>query len=57
MDKETFQQLGERERQRLGIDGTAGDAQDVKHSFIAHPALPGTCCVACGLTPAARVHR
>lgn len=44
---------GEVARQRLGIDGTAGDAQDIAHPYtpegFAH-------CVVCGLAASARVH-
>jgi len=46
MSDEDFQNAGEPIRQQLGIDGTAGDAQDVPH-----PAVPDTngTCLACGL--------
>jgi len=42
---------GEHLRRRYGIDGTAGDAQDVEHPY--HAATDGSCLV-CGL---AEVHR
>lgn len=50
-----FQDRGAPHRQRLGIDGTAGDAQDVPHGFVADE--PHTWCVVCGLAEAAKVHR
>lgn len=47
--------LGEEWRQQMGIDGTAGDAQDVEHPYTAtgdlHPKSPDAC-LACGLGPA-----
>lgn len=46
-DIHTFQETGEQARQRLGIDGTAGDAQDIRHQFIPAPGELG--CLACGL--------
>lgn len=46
-----WQDRGEPERHRLGIDGTAGDAQDVPHPY----AGPGWC-TACGLAATASVH-
>lgn len=42
------QDEGEADRQRLGIDGTMGDAQDVSHPFL--PSRTGTCRV-CGMAP------
>lgn len=45
---------GEGERARLGIDGTAGDAQDVPHKF-ADGGMRG--CEACGLDHSAAVHQ
>jgi hypothetical protein len=54
VDKEQFQELGEAWRQNLGIDGTAGDAQDEPHPFI--PASPGGPCVVCGLAESWRKH-
>jgi Phage portal protein/ParB-like nuclease domain len=47
---EAFQDRGEPARQDLGIDGTAGDAQDIPHPFT--PDHAGTC-IACGRTSAA----
>jgi hypothetical protein len=48
MDMQAFQDRGEPERQRLGIDGTAADAQDVTHPYV--PDGPdGAACVVCGL--------
>lgn len=49
-----FQDRGEPHRQRLGIDGTAGDAQDVPHPFVAD-AVYGAC-VVCGLARSYRKH-
>lgn len=47
-----WQILGEEWRQMMGIDGTAGDAQDVEHPYTAagdlHPEHPEAC-LACGL--------
>jgi hypothetical protein len=53
-DMQDFQNRGEPLRQQLGIDGTAGDAQDVRHPFTRDPVLG--CCLACGLAETARVH-
>lgn len=52
-DMADFQDSGEAARQRLGIDGTAGDAQDVRHPYT--PAGLA-CCAACGLSSSARIH-
>ena len=52
---EAFQDRGEPVRQRFGIDGTAGDAQDVRHPFTPDGGNKD-CCAACGLTPLAAVH-
>jgi hypothetical protein len=41
-----IQDRGEQARQAAGIDGTAGDAQDVPHPYIPDG---GSACVACGL--------
>jgi len=49
-----FQDLGEPYRAMFGIDGTAGDAQDVKHPFV--PASPGGSCVVCGMARSMRKH-
>lgn len=48
-----FQSQGEPYRQELGIDGTAGDAQDVPHPFVASSAGP---CLVCGLAEPYRKH-
>jgi hypothetical protein len=50
-----FQDRGEAERQRLGIDGTAGDAQDVPHPYVPD-GVPGSACVTCGLAQGYRKH-
>lgn len=42
-----FQDAGEPIRRALGIDGTAGDAQDVDHPYTS--ASPDGPCLACGL--------
>jgi len=49
-----FQDRGEPARTALGIDGTAGDAQDIAHRYQ-DDALTGSCLV-CGLALAASVH-
>jgi hypothetical protein len=49
-----FQDRGEELRQALGIDGTAGDAQDVNHPFT--PDGPGGPCLACGLAEPYKRH-
>ena len=54
MSGQDFQERGEPWRAALGIDGTAGDAQDVPHEFI--PDSPGGPCVACGLAESYRKH-
>ncbi len=53
--KEDFQNRGEKYRQELGIDGTAGDAQDVPHLYKQDG--ENEWCLACGLTLLARVHK
>lgn len=53
-DQQDFQQRGEPWRAALGIDGTAGDAQDVTHEFV--PDSPGGPCVVCGLAQSYRKH-
>lgn len=45
---------GEKLRQRLGIDGTMGDAQDVKH--VAHQSLVGSWCAICGFSMSSQIH-
>lgn len=54
MDMQEFQNSGEAYRRALGIDGTAGDAQDVPHPFIPTPGEHG--CIACGLRETYRQH-
>lgn len=54
MDMQDFQVRGEPYRQMFGIDGTAGDAQDVEHPFV--PQSPGGPCVVCGLSRTYRKH-
>lgn len=50
-----YRERGEAARQRLGIDGTAGDAQDVPHQYI--PDGPdGSACIVCGLARGHRKH-
>ena len=49
-----FQDRGEPLRQALGIDGTAGDAQDVDHPFTPD-GISGPC-LACGLAQSYRRH-
>jgi hypothetical protein len=51
---EAFQDAGEVVRRQLGVDGTAGDAQDVPHGYVEAEWVP--CCVACGLSRKAAVH-
>lgn len=53
-DAQDFQQRGEPYRQALGIDGTAGDAQDISHPFI--PDGFFTWCVVCGLSQTWKKH-
>lgn len=53
-DMQDFQDRGGPWRAALGIDGTAGDAQDVPHEFI--PDTPGGPCVVCGLAKSHRKH-
>jgi hypothetical protein len=50
----TDEELGEFWRQELGIDGTAGDAQDVDHPFRGSH-IRGVCFV-CGLAQSYRRH-
>jgi hypothetical protein len=51
-----FQDRGEAERQRAGIDGTAGDAQDVPHRYVPD-GRDGNPCVLCGLAKSYRKHQ
>jgi hypothetical protein len=53
-DMQDFQDRGEPIRQRLGIDGTAGDAQDVEHPFFLDEPSGG--CLVCGLARDYRKH-
>jgi hypothetical protein len=50
-----FQDRGEAARQAAGIDGTAGDAQDVPHAFVLDEPTGG--CLLCGLSPTYRKHQ
>lgn len=50
-----FQDRGENARRARGIDGTAGDAQDVSHAFV--PDEPTGACLLCGLAPSHRKHQ
>lgn len=49
-----FQDRGEAARQAAGIDGTAGDAQDVPHAFVLDEPTGG--CLLCGLARSHRKH-
>lgn len=49
-----LQDQGEAARQAAGIDGTAGDAQDITHTFVLDQATGG--CLLCGLAPGYRKH-
>lgn len=49
-----FQDRGEAARQAAGIDGTAGDAQDVRHRFVRDEPHPW--CLLCGLNENWRKH-
>lgn len=51
---DTTQDRGEAARQAAGIDGTAGDAQDVPHALVADTETGG--CLLCGLAPGYRKH-
>ena len=51
---ESFRKDGEDERQRLGIDGTQGDAHDVDHPF--NQSVHGAYCATCGLNQSYRRH-
>lgn len=45
-----FQDRGEAARRAAGIDGTAGDAQDIEHRFVAdEEVFPFGVCLVCGL--------
>ncbi|GGM27900.1 hypothetical protein GCM10011608_10920 [Micromonospora sonchi] len=47
---------GERLRASLGIDGTAGDAQDVDHDYRTSATEPDGPCLVCGLAQPYRRH-
>lgn len=49
-----FQDRGDAARRAAGIDGTAGDAQDIPHAFVLNKPRGG--CLLCGLTEAYRKH-
>lgn len=53
---DAFQGQGEQTREAAGIDGTAGDAQDIPHPFIPAPRGNARACMMCGLSQAADVH-
>lgn len=50
-----LQERGEPHRRRAGIDGTAGDAQDIPHEPVPAEENTGLCLV-CLLSIGARVH-
>jgi hypothetical protein len=54
-DQTDFQDRGDAARLAAGIDGTAGDAQDVPHAFVSDEPTGG--CLLCGLAPTYRKHR
>lgn len=49
-----FQDRGDAARRAAGIDGTAGDAQDVPHGFVLDEPTGG--CLLCGLARSYRKH-
>lgn len=49
-----FQDRGDTARRAAGIDGTAGDAQDVPHRFVRDHQTGG--CLLCGLARGYRKH-
>lgn len=49
-----FQDRGDAARRAAGIDGTAGDAQDIPHAFVLDK--PTGSCLLCGLSPGYRKH-
>jgi hypothetical protein len=53
-DIHAFQDRGDTARQAQGIDGTAGDAQDIRHRFIRDDETGG--CLLCGLAEPYRKH-
>lgn len=50
-----FQDRGDAARRAAGIDGTAGDAQDLPHAFVLDESTGA--CLLCGLAPSYRKHR
>lgn len=53
-DRNDFQDRGDAARLAAGIDGTAGDAQDIRHRFVEDE--PTGSCLLCGLAPGYRKH-
>jgi hypothetical protein len=53
-EQSDFQERGDTARRAAGIDGTAGDAQDVPHAFVLDEPTGG--CLLCGLSPTYRKH-
>ena len=53
-DQTGFQDRGDAARRAAGIDGTAGDAQDVPHAFVLDKPSGG--CLLCGLAESYRKH-
>ncbi|MCX5598384.1 hypothetical protein OOK29_09565 [Streptomyces phaeochromogenes] len=49
-----FQDRGDAARRAAGIDGTAGDAQDIPHRFVRDYQTAG--CLLCGLARSYRKH-
>lgn len=49
-----FQDRGDAARRAAGIDGTAGDAQDIRHRYIRDDTAG--CCLLCGLAESYRQH-
>lgn len=56
MTGQTIHEDGEAWRQLFGIDGTAGDAQDVDHPYVPADYATGAACVVCGLARPYRRH-
>lgn len=53
-DDRDFQDRGDTARRAAGIDGTAGDAQDIRHRFISDEETGA--CLLCALAPSYRKH-
>ena len=53
-DARDFQDRGDNARRAAGIDGTAGDAQDVPHRFVLDKPTGG--CLLCGFAESYRKH-